>query len=138
MGLLEKVSKDAEDIIFVYTICSNREEARSMGLLAIEEKLAISMDSWIINSIYPWQGVINEVDQYMLMFSTQKKKSDQLLKFIEAEHSYKIPMIAKCHTDMTNIPYQLWVDDTLKNTDKYITEEEANPKEDINSLHNLK
>jgi len=138
MSLYQKVEKGDEDIVFVYTICSNKAEARSMGLLAIEEKLAISMDSWIINSIYPWQGVVEEVDQYMLMFSTQKKKSDALVKFIEDEHSYKIPMIAKCQTNMTNMSYQLWVDDTLKNTDKYMTEEEAHPKEDITSLRNLK
>ena len=138
MGLLERVSRDAEDIVFVYTICSNKEEARMMGLLAIEEKLAISMDYWVINSIYPWQGVIEEVDQYLLMFSTQKQKSEELMKHIESKHSYKVPMITKCNTDMANMPYQLWVDDTLKNTDKYKTEEDAYPIEDINSLHNLK
>ncbi len=138
MSLYEKVQKGAEDVVFVYTICGSKEEARSMGFLAIEEKLAISMDYWVINSIYPWQGVIREVDQYLLMFSTQKNKSDELMKHLEAEHTYKVPMIARCSTDMTNVPYLLWIEETLKSAEKFVTEAEAYPKQDINSLHNLK
>ena len=138
MSLYENVEKGAMDIVFVYTICGSVEEARTMGLLAVEEKLAISMDYWIINSIYPWQGVIREVDQYMLMFSTNKDRSEKLMKLLEAEHSYKVPMIIRCATEMTNIPYSLWVEDTLKNEEKYKTEDEANPRQDINSLNKLK
>ncbi len=138
MSLYQKIEKGEEDIVFVYTICASIEEARELGYSCIEEKHAISMDYWIINSIYPWQGVINEVDQYLLMFSTQKNRSGELIKHIESVHTYKVPMIARCSTDMTNIPYQLWVADTLKNTEKYITEKEAHQKPDINSLNKLK
>ena len=138
MNIFQKVDKGADDIVFVYTICGGIEEARSMGYSSIREKLAISMDYWIINSIYPWQNVIREIDQYMIMFSTQKDLSDKLIKHIESEHSYKIPMIAKCNIAMTNLPYSLWVNDTLEGEERYITEAEANDKGDINSLKNLK
>ncbi|MFA6999724.1 MAG: divalent cation tolerance protein CutA [Candidatus Paceibacterota bacterium] len=124
MSIFEKIEKGIDDIVFVYTICGSIDEARTLGYGAIQEKLAISMDYWVINSIYPWQGVIQEAGQYMLMFSTQKFLSDKLVKHIEAEHSYKIPMVARCNTDMTNVPYFMWVENTLKNDDKYITEEE--------------
>lgn len=109
-----------------------------MGYSAIEEKLAISMDYWVINSVYPWQGVIREIDQYMLMFSTQKSLSEGLMKHIQAEHFYKVPMIVRCNTDMSNVPYSLWMDDTLKSEKKLITEIESHEKHDINSLNKLK
>ena len=124
MNIFQSVEKGGDDIVFVYTICGSIEEARSMGYSAIREKLAISMDYWVINSIYPWQGVIQELNQYILMFSTQKILSDTLMKHLEAEHSYSVPMIAKCHTDLTNIPYSRWVENTLKNNEPYITESE--------------
>lgn len=136
--LFEKIEKGAEDIVFVYTICGSVEEARSLGYSAVEEKLAISMDYWGIHSIYPWQNIIQEVDQYILMFSTQKKISSKLVKHVESLHSYDIPMIVVTHTDMTNAPYSLWVDDTLNSEEKYMTEEEAHPKKDISSLSDLK
>ena len=138
MNIFQSIEKGSEDIVFVYTICKDIEEARSMGFSAIKEKLAISMDYWTINSIYPWQGVIREIDQYMLMFSTIKNLSDKLIKHIESEHSYKVPMIVRCNTDMTNIPYSLWVKDTLESEEKYTTEFELHGKEDINSLNKLK
>jgi len=133
--LLEKIEKGGGDIVFVYTICRGVNEARSMGFSTIEEKLAISMDYWMINSIYPWQGVIKEVGQYLLMFSTEKYLSDKLIKHIEAKHSYKIPMIARCDTSMVNIPYSLWVENTLKNEEKYITESEAEIKKKEKEIH---
>ena len=138
MSITEKIAKDAEDIVFVYTICGSLEEARDLGFSCIEEKHAISMDYWIIHSIYPWQGFIREIDQYMLMFATQKVLSDNLIKHIESEHKYKVPMIARCNTDMTNVSFNLWVEDTLKGIDKLKTEEDLYKKEDINSLKNLK
>jgi len=138
MNLFEKVEKGADDIVFVYTICANIEDARSIGYSAIREKFAISMDSWIIHSVYPWQNVIQEVDQHMLMFSTQKSLSRKLVKHIESEHSYSIPMIVVCNTNMTNIPYSMWVENTLKDSEKYIVDDGVHDKKDINSLNKLK
>ena len=124
MNIIDKFTKASEDIVFVYTICGNIEEARSMGYSAIREKHAISMDYWNINSIYPWQGVIQEINQFMLMFSTKKRLSDNLIKHIESEHSYKIPMIVTANIDMSNVPYSLWMNDVLNNEEGYITESE--------------
>lgn len=140
MNIFERIDKSDSDIVFVYTMCGSIEEARSLGFSGIEEKLAISMDYWVVHSMYPWQNVMQEIDQYMLMFSTRKNLSDELIKHIESVHSYKIPMIARCKTDMTNIPYSLWVENTLNNNEeKIITKTELeNEKGDVNSLRNLK
>lgn len=136
--LFEKVDKNSKDIVFVYTICGNIEEARSIGYSAIKEKLAISMDYWDIHSVYPWQNIIQEIDQYMLMFSTQKSKSNQLIKHIESEHSYKIPMIVVCKTDISNLSYSHWVDNSLSDEAKLMTESDLHHKPDISSLSDLK
>ena len=122
--LYETVSKESKDIVFIYTTCSGMEEARTIGLSAVNDKLAISADYWLINSIYPWKSVVQEIDQYMLMFATEKRLSDQLIKHIEAEHSYNVPMVVRCDTALVNQPYSFWVDTTLTSKEKYITEEE--------------
>jgi uncharacterized protein involved in tolerance to divalent cations len=119
--LYEKVDKNAKDIVFVYTTCPSMEEARDMGLSAIKEKLAVSADYWLMNSIYPWSNVIQETDQYMLMFATQKFLSDTLMKHIEMEHSYSVPVVIRCDTAITNQPYHFWVDNTLTSKEEYIT-----------------
>lgn len=126
--LFDKVDKTEKDIVFVYTTCTSIIEARNIGLSTIKEKLAISADYWLINSIYPWMNVIQEGDQYMLLFATQKHLSDQLMKHIEAEHSYSVPVIIKTETSLVNQPYAFWADNILTSKDEYITETEAEIK----------
>ena len=133
--LYETVEKNAKDIVFVYTMCPSIEEARDIGISAIKEKLAVSADYWIINSIYPWSNIIQETDQYMLMFATQKHLSNTLMKHIEMEHSYIVPVVICSETSITNQPYHFWVDNTLTSKEEYIieTEDDLKKKEERNS-----
>jgi uncharacterized protein involved in tolerance to divalent cations len=117
--LFEKVEKNEKDIVFVYTTCGGLEEAREIGLSAVEEKLAISADYWIINSIYPWKNFIQEIDQYMIMFATEEPLSGKLIKHIEVSHTYNVPMIVKCCTSMANPAYLFWVNTTLSSNGRY-------------------
>ena len=126
--LFEKVDKSEKDIVFVYTTCPSVGEAREIGLSSINQRLAISADYWIINSIYPWSNVIQEGEQYMLMFATQKSLSVELMKHIETEHSYSVPVIVRADISMANQPYTFWVDNTLTSKIEYITETEAEIK----------
>lgn len=123
--LVEKVAKTSKNIVFVYTTCRDREEARIIGLRAIEEKLAVCADFWEINSVYPWHGVIQEVDQYMLMITTQEDVSDALISFIGTVHSYTTPMITRLDTAVMNPTYIFWAEDTLQSREGYLSEEEA-------------
>lgn len=122
--MLEKIEKESKDIVCVYTTCSSKDEAMNLGRTLIKEKLAISLDYWFINSMYPWEGVIRETNQYMLMFSTQRILSEKLIKHIESIHSYTIPVITMCDTSMTNKQYGFWAESLLINKDEYLTEKE--------------
>lgn len=127
--LLEEVKKGTKDIVFIYTTCPSLEEARSISLSAIKEKLAASADFWEMNSVYPWQGVIQDVFQYMLMLTTDKELSDKLVKFVEGMHPYSVPMVAKLDTNLVNSNYKFWVDNILNSKGDYITEYDKKIKE---------
>jgi len=137
MMLFDKIDRSLKDTVFVYTTCSGVNEARAISLSAVEEKLVISADYWLINSIYPWKGVIQEIDQYIIMFSTQKGLSNELIKHIEAKHPYDIPMIVRTDTSMVNQPYAFWVDNTLSSSEKYITREEEKKRKAKNKEFHL-
>ena len=128
--LVEKITQEPKNIVFIYTTCQSADEARSIGLAAIEERLAISADYWVIGSIYPWRGVIQDVEQYMLMLTTQKSLSERLIKYIEGLHSYSTPMITRLDTALINPNYTFWVESTLSAKDAYISEEESGQREE--------
>lgn len=123
--LFNQLKKEDKKIVFVYTACSNIEEAKKIGFLAVREKLAISADSWEIDSIYPWQGVIQEISQHMLLLTTQKGLVEELIKYVNDNHSYSTPVIISCDTCLTNTSYAFWVGTTLSGKEKYITQKEA-------------
>lgn len=123
--LVEKIEKGAKNIVFIYTTCRDREEARAIGLAAIEEKLAVCADFWVINSLYPWRGVLEEVEQYMLMITTEEALSAKLISFVEGVHSYTTPMITRLDTSLMNPTYTFWVEDMLQRKERYLSEEEA-------------
>jgi uncharacterized protein involved in tolerance to divalent cations len=134
--LFEKVEKNEKDIVFVYTTCGGQDEARDIGLSAIEDKLAISVDYWIVNSIYPWKNIIQETDQYMIMFATEEILSEKLIKHIEAVHSYRVPMIVKCCTSMANPAYLFWANTTLSSDGRY--DKEIQKEEKVEQYQKLK
>jgi periplasmic divalent cation tolerance protein len=122
--IFEKQDKENKDIVFVYTTCSNMTEAKTIGFISVNEKLAISADYWLINSIYPWKNVIQEIDQYMLLLVTKESLCDKLIKLIEDKHSYSVPVIIKSDISLANQPYLFWIENILTSKEKYVTEEE--------------
>lgn len=129
--LFDKIISESKDVVFINTTCPSREDARTLGLSAIKRKLAISIDFWLIDSIYPWHGVIQEVDQYFVMFATKKSLCFQLMKFIEEKHPYVTPMIIRTDVTEVNPSYESWVYSTLGKKEEYKTwSEDKKEKED--------
>jgi periplasmic divalent cation tolerance protein len=127
--MIENIKDENKDLVFVYTICPTKEEAISIGLSVLNKKLAISIDFWPVESVYPWKGVIQHINQYILMISTQKVLSDKLIESIESVHSYSVPMIAVCESSKVNYSYQLWMDELLSSKERYLSQEEARTKQ---------
>ncbi len=123
--LVEKIDPKEKRIVFVYTTCPSLDQARSMGLSAINEKLAACVDYWSIGSIYPWNGVIQDVEQYMLMLTTERNVSEKLVKYIGGLHPYSTPMIARMDTAYINQTYSFWVDNIFNTKGEYISELQA-------------
>jgi periplasmic divalent cation tolerance protein len=119
--LVESIDKTDQNIVFIYTTCQDKEEARFLGLSAIEDKLAICADFWPVDSLYPWHGVMQEVTQYMVMITTQKQLAHKLISFITGLHSYSIPMVGECEVPLANPAYLTWTNKTLINPDPYKT-----------------
>ena len=123
--LTEKIQKKNKDLVFVYTTCADKEQAKSIAYEVIGERLAASADFWPISSIYPWQSVIQDVEQYMLVVTTQKELAQRLMKYIESVHTYAVPVITECDISVSTQAYRFWIDETLENSKSFITQEQA-------------
>ena len=127
--LVEKIEKKSKDLVFVYTTCADQNEAKSIAYAVIGEKLAVCADYWMIDSIYPWQSVIQEVNQCMLVLTTQKVFAQPLMKYIESVHSYSVPVIAECDIQISSQAYRFWIEETLEGKQALMSQEESEAKE---------
>lgn len=128
--ITDKIDSNIKDTVFVYTTCSDADEARSLARSAVENNLAVCGDFWAIESVYPWNGVLEDVDQYMLMITTQKELSEKLIGFLGGLHSYDVPMFVTTASVYTSELYKIWLEKTLSKKDELMTPEEGVKKEE--------
>ncbi len=136
--ITESIDKKEQNVVFLYTTCADREEARKIGMAAVDERLAICADFWAVESLYPWNGVLQEVNQYMLVLTTQKLLGEKLALFVRGLHSYSIPMVTITETKFTDATYLDWGNRVLNDTDTLRSFEEEFEKtqgEDDDGYH---
>ncbi|MES2930545.1 MAG: divalent cation tolerance protein CutA [Patescibacteria group bacterium] len=136
--LFDTIKKEDKDLVFIYTTCATRDEARALGFSALNEKLAVCTDYWPVESIYPWNGVIEDIEQYMVILTTQKSLSEKLFKFIMSLHQYNIPMIAEAAVKIKNPAYALWAQNIIADmTTEYISMEEKKKRDEYEAEGNF-
>jgi len=96
-------------MVFIYTTCKDVDEAKSLGSLIIEKKMASCVDFWSISSCYNWEGSMKCVEQAMLLITTFESKIEEINKIISENHSYSIPLIAGVDVRRINHPYKEWM-----------------------------
>lgn len=78
----------------VYVTTKDREEARSIGSVIIEEKLAACVNILDgMESIYHWEGNVETSTECVLLFKTTYSNVAKLSKRVKELHSYKVPCI---------------------------------------------
>jgi periplasmic divalent cation tolerance protein len=58
----------------------------------VEEKLAACVNVWpVIQSVYPWKGVIEQAQERQLVIKTTSARVDALLARLGQLHPYEVP-----------------------------------------------
>ncbi len=81
-------------IQLVYITTADKTEARKIGMALVESRLAACAN--IIdrmNSIYRWEGQIQEDQEVVLIAKTTEKNIPALKNKVKAMHSYECPCI---------------------------------------------
>lgn len=128
--IIEKIDGQLKDTVFVYTTCRDSDEARSLATSAVENHLAVCGDFWAVESVYPWHGALENVEQCMLLLTTQKDLADNLTVFLGNLHSYDVPMFITTETIATSELYKIWLEKTLEENADLLTPEEETKKEE--------
>lgn len=95
---------------FVYCTCESTEQARLIGKIIVQERLAACaniLPSMI--SLYWWEGQIQEDQETVLVFKTTFELLESLAQRVKELHSYSIPCIIALPIVSGNPDYLEWI-----------------------------
>lgn len=102
-------------IIFAYITCKNKSEAKKIGMILLREKLAACVNIFDnMNSLYWWEGKIEEAGETVLIAKTTKRLFSKLSKKVKIVHSYSVPCILQLEVKDGNKEYIKWLLENIR------------------------
>ena len=99
----------------VYITTKNKKEARKIGKALIEEKLAACVNTIDgMNSMYFWEGKLQDDQEAVLIAKTKEKLVADLTKRVKALHSYSCPCIISLPILGGNEDFLAWIEAETK------------------------
>ena len=97
-------------VMIVYVTASNQSEARRIGRTLVEERLAACANILEpMNSIYWWEGKVQEASEAVLILKTTQARLEALVNRVKALHSYDCPCIEAWPVAAGYPPFLDWV-----------------------------
>lgn len=99
--------------IAVITTTSSREEARLLAGQLVEQGLAACVQISEIESVYRWNGTVQQEAEFRLLIKTEQPLYDAVEQAILNLHSYELPAIFSLALDRIEPAYGIWLQDNL-------------------------
>ena len=98
----------------VYITTQDEDEARQIGRTLVEEKLVACVNIHPIQSIYRWEGKIQEESEAAMLVKTRVELVDRVIERVKDLHSYKVPCIVSSSINSGNLDYLKWIEESTK------------------------
>ncbi|MEK6615202.1 MAG: divalent-cation tolerance protein CutA [Bacteroidota bacterium] len=102
-------------IIFAYITAKNKSEAKKIGRVLLEARLCTCVNIFDkMNSMYWWEGKIEEANEAVLIAKTTKKLFKKLSAKVKSIHRYSCPCILQIEISDGNKEYVQWLMENVK------------------------
>jgi periplasmic divalent cation tolerance protein len=98
------------EIVSVYAVFADEDEARRIGRQIVDERHAACVNILgACRSIYRWQGKVEESEEVPAIFKTTAGQAPLLIARIAELHSYEVPAAVAWPIAEAPEPYSAWV-----------------------------
>ena len=103
------------DFIVVLVTVGSSKEGERLAQALVEEQLAACVNRIKgVQSIYRWQGQVEQSEEEMLVIKTTRELFDRLKKRIQELHSYSVPEVIALPILDGSESYLRWLGDELR------------------------
>ena len=101
--------------VIAYITTKDEAEAKKIGRDLLEKRLAACVNIFAsMQSMYWWEGKINESKEAVLLAKTDSSKVDALIEAVKKSHSYTVPCVLTFPVEKGNPDYIRWLEQSLK------------------------
>lgn len=94
----------------VYVTCPDRETARRIAGLLIERRLVACANLVPIESVYRWEGRIEEAREVAMFLKTRRERVEEVVAAVREAHPYEVPCVVEFELRAGNPDYLRWID----------------------------
>lgn len=105
------LTASAMQLIAVYTIVANQEEARRIAKALVKRKLAACAQITAIESFYSWKGTVQHEPEWRVLFKTTTAQYAAVEAAVRDLHTYELPAIHAVAIENIFTPYAAWVEE---------------------------
>ena len=103
------------DKLIVLTTAGSETEARKMAQTLVERRLAACVNIIPrIQSVYRWEGKVEETEECLLLIKTVKAHEDQVRTAIRELHTYDLPECIAIPIESGSAEYLKWLSDSVE------------------------
>ena len=101
------------DHLVVLVVAESEAQARRIARRLLQNKLAACVNFVPIESMFLWQGAIQEEEEVLMIIKTRTETFDELMSAVKVTHSYDVPEIIGLPVVMGSRQYLKWIDDEV-------------------------
>ena len=98
----------------IYITAGNIDEAKRIGRILVEERLAACVNIFPITSIYRWNENIEEANEFVILAKTRTGKVKDIENRVKQLHSYEVPCVISFKIDSGSEDYLHWIRECVK------------------------
>ena len=103
------------DKLIVLTTAGSETEAHKMAQTLVERRLAACVNIIPrIQSVYRWEGKVEETEECLLLIKTMKAREDQVRTAIRELHTYDLPECIAIPIESGSAEYLMWLSDSVE------------------------
>lgn len=102
------------DHLVVFITAKDKAEARRIARKLLQKKLAACVNFIPVESMFAWEGEIQEEDEVLMVVKTKTDAFDDLMTAVKIAHSYDTPEIIGAPVILGSREYLKWIDHVVK------------------------
>ncbi len=101
--------------VVIFVTAANKKEAGKIASALIKNKLAACVNIIDnVNSLFRWQGKVDNAKEALLIIKSRKALMNNLIKKVKSLHSYAVPEIIALPIISGDKEYLKWIDESTK------------------------